>query len=108
MPVIKKDIGGRDISFAPLKVGELRKLQSAELPAGSMEKIDFWLPYIQSSITRAGSMMPEFDEMDVDEAGRFFTQAIDAVIRASGGELPKPGEGLPASPVEAGTTSSAS
>ncbi|HLH29838.1 MAG TPA: hypothetical protein VKY31_01460 [Terriglobia bacterium] len=107
MPIIKARIEGRDYCFAPLKVGQLRKFRSAELPTGDLERIDFWLPYIQDSIQRAGSTMPEFDDMDIDEASRFFTAAIAAMIEASGGKMQPTGEGQPAADIP-GTTSSAS
>lgn len=106
MPIVKQVIGGREYSFAPLLVGDLRKMKRSPIPEGNLERIDFWLPFIESCIKRAGSEMPDFDAMDLDQATEFFKAATAAVTQASGAHQ---GEEQPAAePPAIGTTSSVS
>ncbi len=89
MPIVKETIEGREYSFAPIKLKELRKLQKDKIAAGStiFEGIDFWKPYIDSSMERAGSQAPDLEDMEVDVANRVFSQLIEGVMKASGVEL---------------------
>jgi hypothetical protein len=108
VPRVKAEIGGRELTFAPLLIGQLRKLQSIELPPGNLDRIDFWLPLIKSSIERAGGTMPDTDAMDIDEINAFFTEALENVLKASGARTVPQGEGQLAADPANGTTSSVS
>lgn len=108
MPVIKKVIKGREFSFAPLKLGELKNLLSEEAkPVGVIDRVEMWIPLIQSSLTRAGEeSIPDFYDMDLDEANATIDTMIRGVAEASGVKMVSTGEADPAasSPVD-GTTS---
>lgn len=106
MPIVKDTIEGTEYSFAPLKLKEFRTFQKQAISRDStiIEGIDFWKPYIESSMRRADSQPPDLEELDLDVANRTLSQLIEGVMKASGVELKKTGEAMPAA--TSGTTSS--
>lgn len=113
MPIVKATIEGREYSFAPLLIKEMRQLQRTKeaVSTNVFESIDLWKPYILSSMLRApqidGTVMPDVEEMDVENGSRVFSELIKAAMKASGVELAVQGEALPVSTPN-GTTSSVS
>lgn len=94
MPVITKKIEGATYSFAPLKFKELRQLREMKLSGDGFERLSQWLPFLKSSVERAGAgTLPDFEEMDVDTFGVVFAEMIASVMEASGMIL---GEAKPA------------
>lgn len=104
MPAVKATIGGREYSFAPLKIKELKQI--ARFPEAQrrnvFDSMDTWKPYIESSMKAAGSTMPDFEDMDVDTGGAVFTMLLCAVMEASGVKM---GEAQPVSAKTNGTIS---
>ncbi len=90
MPIVKVTIQGCEYSFAPILVGQLRTLKTPATLATNLERLDFWSPYLRSSLERAGHSLPDVDTMNVDEAMEFFTQGLDAMLRATGAQFDPP------------------
>lgn len=109
MPVVKKVIKGREFRFAPLKLGELKDLLSGEAKptASPIDRVEMWIPLIKSSLTRAGEeSIPDFYDMDLDEANATIETMILGVAEASGVKMVSSGEADPAASSPAvGTTS---
>lgn len=111
MPVVKATIGGREYSFAPLLLKEIRYLKNKRDEAGAdvFSQIDLWKPCIESSLKRAGSnSMPDLEEMTIEDANVAFAAMIEHLMKASGMELTAPGEEKPAENPSIATTSTVS
>lgn len=107
MPIVKRTIGGREYSFAPLLYGHWEDIADGQLASESeINRIRNWWPRIESSIKRAGGEMPDRREMDVDEANTFLAGAITAILAASGMKKAEPGEAIPAAASETSVTTS--
>jgi hypothetical protein len=96
VPLVKETIGGAEFGFAPLKFKELRAIRQMKQSGDGFERLDQWTPFLKSSMERAGSTLPDLEEMDVDEFGIVFAELIRCVMKASGVEIKTTGEALPA------------
>jgi hypothetical protein len=96
VPTIKETIAGREYSFAPLLIGEMRRLNKSKNDTASLfDNIDTWKPFIEASMKRAGvtdNEMPDVEEMDLDTGSKIFTELVRSVMRACGIEVPAVGE----------------
>ena len=96
MPLIKEAVGGVEYGFAPLKFKELRQIRQMKQVDNAFERLDQWTPFLKSSMERAGSQLPDLEDMDVDEFARVFAALINYVMKASGVPLGAKGEDQPA------------
>ena len=108
MPLVKKEIEGVKYGFAPLKLKELKAVRAMNKASDVFQRLDDWKPFIESSMQRAGSTMPDIDDMDLETAGKVFEELLGAVMEASGMKLALPGEAQPAAGEANGATSTAS
>jgi hypothetical protein len=109
VPLIKETIEGVEYGFAPLKFKELRQIRQMKQATDGFERLDEWTPFLKSSMERAGSQLPDLEEMDVDQFGRVFAALIGCVMKASGVEMKPVGEELPAvANLSSGASSTAS
>ena len=97
MPIVKRSIAGQEYSFAPLKLKHLKAINRARREQTVFERIDEWAPMIQDSMKRAGSEMPDIEDMDIEQAGEVFAELIKGVLAASGlhAEVKTQGEAKP-------------
>jgi hypothetical protein len=98
-------IEGREYSFAPLTIRQMRQLAKAK-ELNLFETMDVWRPYLESSMKAAGNDMPDFEDMDVEAGSIVFAALIRNVMEASGVKTASMGEAQPAG--TNGTTSSGS
>jgi hypothetical protein len=98
VPKITAVIEGREYSFAPLTIKEMKHLaRSKEMQGQNLfDTMDVWRPYIENSMNRAGNDMPEFEDMDAESGSNVFAALIRAVMEASGVKLAPVGEAGPA------------
>jgi hypothetical protein len=93
VPIVKRSIAGQEYSFAPLKLKHLKAINKARQDRTVFERIDEWAPMIQDSMQRAGSEMPDVEDMDIEQAGEVFAELIKAVMNASGYDVEVKGQG---------------
>ena len=96
MPLIEKEIGGVKYGFAPLKLRELRAIGALKKQNHSFESLEQWKPFIEASMKRAGSEMPDIEDMDIETAGKVFADLIFATMEASSIVAGAKGEEVPA------------
>jgi hypothetical protein len=84
MPVITKTIEGVEYSFAPLKLKEFRQVLEMKKSGDGFEQLDEWMPFLKSSADRGNSVLPDFDDLDIDTFGVVFAEMIRCVMEASG------------------------
>ena len=114
MPIVKAQIEGREVAFAPLKLKQIREIRSSEKAQelrDGVAGLDYWMPFIHDSAARAGSDaadLPDLEEMALDEAQIVFGDMLKAVLEATGVEFKSAGESAPAANQPSGTTSTAS
>jgi hypothetical protein len=90
MPIIKKVIQETEYSFAPLRVKQIRAIRAMKKTDDAVELLDAWVPMIQDSMQRAGSQMPDLEEMDLETGNGLLAEMIGAVMEASGSRLAAP------------------
>jgi hypothetical protein len=110
VPKITAVIEGREYSFAPLTIKEMKTLaRTKELQGQNLfETMDTWRPYIENSMNRANCEMPEIEDMDVEAGSSVFAALLRAVMEASGVKLAPMGEEQPARTNGAPSTGSSS
>jgi hypothetical protein len=108
VPIVKVTIEGREYSFAPLKIKQMRQLAKAkDMQAQNLyESMDLWKPYLEWSMKGAGNEMPDFEDLDAETGVALFAGLIRGVMEASGVKMASVGEARPAG--MNGTTSSGS